>query len=315
MSDGPRSLTPPPWIERLFAGDRAALARAITAVENDRAEARAVLSAIAEKLGRALVVGVTGPPGAGKSTLTAAYVAVLRRAGKRVGVVAVDPSSPVSGGALLGDRIRLAGHGDDDGVFVRSLASRGALGGLARGAARVVDVMDAAGMDVIVVETVGTGQSEVEIAGLAAVRVVVAAPGLGDEIQAYKAGVLEIADILVVNKADRPEAERAAQMLARARPGGGPPVLRTVATTGEGVEAFARAVDEIARSKAGAGRPGPRERTRRLVAAAAADALREALAALDDPRFDALCERVRRGEIDLAAAARRARALIDSGED
>ncbi len=316
MSEGP-SPPAPPWIERLFAGDRAALARAITAVESDRAEARAVLSAVCERLGRALVVGITGPPGAGKSTLTGAYVAVLRRAGKRVGVVAVDPSSPVSGGALLGDRIRLSGHGDDDGVFVRSLASRGALGGLARASARVVDVMDAAGMDVIVVETVGAGQSEIDIAGLAAVRVVVTAPGLGDEIQALKAGVLEIADILVVNKADRPDAERAARALAGARagPGDGPPVLQTVATTGEGVEAFARAVDAVARRMAETARPDPRERTRRLVAMVAADALRAALVALDDPRLDALCERVRRGEIDLATAARRACALIASSED
>ncbi len=305
----------PPWIERLLAGDRAALSRAITAVENDGAEARAVLGAIHDRLGRALVVGVTGPPGAGKSTLSGAYVALLRDRNKRVGVVAVDPSSPLTGGALLGDRIRLTGHADDPGVFVRSLASRGQLGGLARNAAHVVDVMDAAGMDVIVVETVGTGQSEVEITGLAEVRVVVVAPGLGDEIQALKAGILEIADILVVNKADRAGAERAARQLARAGRtiGGGVPVLQTVATDGEGVPALAQAIAAAAGARR---RPAPRERARRLVASAAADALRAALIAGDDPRLDALCDAVCRGEIGVDAAAARARALVgDSDRD
>jgi len=304
---------PPPWIERLLAGDRVALSRAITAVENDGAETRAVLGAIHDRLGRALVVGVTGPPGAGKSTLTGAYVALLRSQDKRVGVVAVDPSSPLTGGALLGDRIRLTGHADDPGVFVRSLANRGQLGGLARNAAHVVDVMDAAGMNVIVVETVGTGQSEVEITGLAEVRVVVAAPGLGDEIQALKAGILEIADILVVNKADRAGAERAARQLARAGRtiAGGVPVLQTVATSGAGVAALAQAIAAAAGARR---RPAPRERARRLVAGAAADALRAALTTRDDPRLDALCDAVCRGEIDIDAAAARARALVEDSD-
>ena len=156
-----------------------------------------MLAAIYPRLGHALVVGITGAPGVGKSTLTGAYIGELRQRGKSVGVVAIDPSSPLSGGALLGDRIRMTDHGADPEVFVRSLAARGQLGGLSLTAARVVDAMDAAGKDVVIVETVGTGQSEVEIAGLADVKVVVCAPASGDDVQAIKAGVLEIADIFL----------------------------------------------------------------------------------------------------------------------
>lgn len=237
----------PAWIGGIVRGERASLARAITAVENDTPDAPAVLAAIRNSLGRALVVGITGPPGAGKSTLVAALVGALRRRDLTVGVVAVDPSSPVTGGAILGDRIRMGRHAEDAGVFVRSLASRGHLGGLARSAHRVIDVMDAAGRDVVVVETVGTGQSEVEIAGIADLRIVVVAPGLGDEVQAIKAGILEIADLFVVNKADQPLAERTARQLAAAaelaeREGPPPAVLKTTATSGEGIEALAEAV-------------------------------------------------------------------------
>ncbi|MFQ5784333.1 MAG: methylmalonyl Co-A mutase-associated GTPase MeaB [Alphaproteobacteria bacterium] len=300
------------WLARLLAGERAALARAITAVENDGAEAREVLAAIRPRLGRALVVGVTGAPGTGKSTLTGAYIGALRRQGRRVGVVAVDPSSPVSGGALLGDRIRMTEHAADEHVFVRSLAARGHLGGLARNAARVVDVMDAAGNDVVIVETVGTGQSEIEIAGLARVRLVVIAPGLGDDVQALKAGILEIADILVLNKSDQPHAARAARRLERlVAPGSGARVLRTVATTGEGVAELAEAVEAVARAPAAdTRRESPRERARRLIAATAAERVRDALDALDDAGFAALCDALARGEIDLPEATKRALTLI-----
>ena len=164
-------------------------------------------------LGHALVVGFTGPPGAGKSTLVNAVIAELRGAGKTVGVIAVDPSSPVSGGAILGDRIRMTAALDDDGVFVRSLASRGYLGGLSPAAVRIIDALDAAGRDIILLETVGTGQSEIDVAEVADVRVVISAPGLGDDIQAMKSGLLEIADIMVVNKGDRPGAEQTLQQL------------------------------------------------------------------------------------------------------
>ncbi len=236
---------------RIAAGERRAIARAISAVENQTPEAAAVRAAIAGRLGRAHVVGVTGPPGAGKSTLVNALLREMLGRGRRVAVVAVDPSSPISGGAVLGDRIRMAEHQTDERVFIRSLAARGHLGGLSRTTRQVVDVLDAAGFDAVIVETVGAGQSEVAIASLADTKLVVCPPGLGDDVQAIKAGVLEIADIFVVNKADLPDAGRTERellgMLAlrRADPGGAPlpPVLKTVAATGEGVAALLDAVE------------------------------------------------------------------------
>ncbi len=257
---GKLSEAPPGWLDQLLAGDRLALARAITAVESEGGAAAPVLRALYPHLGRARVVGVTGAPGAGKSTLVNAYIAELRRRGQTVGVVAVDPSSPLSGGAILGDRIRMTAHSGDPGVFVRSLAARGHLGGLSRAASRVIDVMDAAGRDVVVVETVGAGQSEVEVAEIAETKIVVAAPGLGDEVQALKAGILEIADILVVNKADMPSARstaaqlEAALALMEARTWRRP-VLLTMALRGEGIAALADAVERHgAQARRGEGR-------------------------------------------------------------
>jgi LAO/AO transport system kinase len=203
-------------VERLLAGDRRALARLISLVENDGQEAIAALTALHPHTGRAHIVGVTGAPGTGKSTLVNELAKAYRAADVRVGIVAVDPTSPFSGGALLGDRIRMRDLSGDPGVFIRSMASRGNLGGLARATADVVKVLDAASYQTILVETVGAGQSEVEIARTAHTTLVVEAPGLGDDVQAIKAGVLEIADILVVNKADREGAEhtrRALQMM------------------------------------------------------------------------------------------------------
>jgi len=232
--------------ERIRGGDRRALARAITAVENETGEAASIRTALAAHLGRAQVAGITGPPGAGKSTLVNALVKVLVGYGRRVAVIAVDPSSPVSGGAVLGDRVRMGEMQGHDAVFIRSLAARGHLGGLSRTAAQVIDVLDAAGFDDVLVETVGAGQSEVEVAKVAAHRLVVCPPGLGDHVQAIKAGILEIADAFVVNKADLPDAARTERelraMLALrtgVAPGAQPPVLKTVATTGEGVAALA----------------------------------------------------------------------------
>jgi LAO/AO transport system kinase len=299
-------VAPPDWLPGLLAGERAALARAITAVENETDEARLVLQGIRGRLGHALVVGFTGAPGAGKSTLVSAYVGELRRRGQSVGVVAVDPSSPLTGGAILGDRIRMSQHAADPGVFIRSLASRGHLGGLSRTAARVIDVFDASGRDVVVVETVGTGQSEVEIAEIADVRVVVNAPGLGDDIQAIKAGILEIADVLVVNKSDLPFAERSARQLAAMSAQRGPhdsrgpvPVLQTSATAGTGVPELADAIAAIGRRK----RPDPRARTRRLLQNLVLDRLRRAL--IDQPaaELDALADAVLAGRTDIEAAA------------
>jgi LAO/AO transport system ATPase len=247
-----------PLLTPVRAGDRRSIARAITAVEVEGPESAALAAALAPHVGRAHVVGITGPPGAGKSTLINALLGALLGRGYRVGVVAVDPSSPVTGGAILGDRVRMGEHGNDDRVFIRSVASRGHLGGVSRQTGRIVDVLDAAGFDPIVVETVGTGQSEVEIAGLADTRIVICAPGLGDDIQAIKAGVLEIADILVVNRGDSPlaqDTERALRdMLAlRRRREWAVRVVRTTATTGDGVPALVDAI-EAHRAFAGRGR-------------------------------------------------------------
>jgi LAO/AO transport system ATPase len=243
---------PQSWADRIAAGDRRAIARAISAVENETADAPAVRAALAGRLGHARIVGITGPPGAGKSTLISALIRALLARGKTIAVVAVDPSSPLTGGALLGDRIRMLEHDADERVFIRSLAARGHLGGLTRTTRAVVDVLDAGRFDVVIVETVGTGQSEVEIAGVAETKVLVCPPDTGDDVQALKAGVFEIADILIVNKADRPTATRTEQTLLgmlelRRRSVWTPRVLRTVATTGEGVVAL---LEEIERHQA-----------------------------------------------------------------
>ncbi len=310
---------PGDWLSRLRAGERQVLARAITAVENESAEANAILGAIFPHLGGALVIGVTGATGAGKSTLVGALIAEFRGRGMSVGVVAVDPASPLSGGAILGDRIRMQEHAGDDGVFVRSLASRGHLGGLSRTAARVVDVMDAAGKEVVVVETVGAGQADVEIAELAHTKIVVSAPGLGDDIQAIKAGILEIADILVVNKNDLPLASRTISELEGMvglidREGWRPPVLATTATAGEGVPELADGIfahaDWLGEEKR---RASPRLRVRRLLAAIAAERVRARVLDGASGVLDSLCDQVLKGELDFDEAAARALDLAGEG--
>ena len=232
----------PHALSAIRAGDRHAIARTISAVENDDPGAAGIARAIAPHLGRAHVLGITGAPGAGKSTLINALLGELIGRGQRVAVVAVDPSSPLTGGAVLGDRVRMGEHGSHDHVFIRSVSSRGHLGGLSRTTARIVDVLDAAGFDTVIVETVGAGQSEVAITGLADTRIVVCPPGLGDDVQAIKAGILEIADILIVNKGDLPTAEATVRelndMLRLRRRGATPvPVLKTSATRGDGITA------------------------------------------------------------------------------
>jgi len=295
-------------LEGLLQGEPMAVARAITVVENGLEGAAAILSAIQPHLGKATVVGVTGPPGVGKSTLIDALITELRRRGKTVGVLAVDPTSPLTGGAILGDRIRMESHSGDKGVFVRSLASRGHLGGLFRTAWGVIQVMDAAGPDLIIIETVGAGQSEVEIAEFAKTRIVVCAPGLGDDIQAIKAGVLEIADILVVNKSDQPQAENTVRQLRamldlRDPMLGSAVIVSTTATTGQGIPLLADTLTGHAANRNGADRKDPRLRVRDIIAELAADLVRDHIRTTDDPAIMALCDRVNRGEIDVDAAA------------
>jgi LAO/AO transport system kinase len=238
-----------PLAERVAKGERRAVARALTVVERGGAPARELLRDLFPHSGRAQVVGVTGAPGVGKSTLVDATALAARAEGRKVGIVAVDPSSPFSGGAILGDRIRMQEATMDPGVFMRSLANRGQSGGLSRAAAGSIEVLDAAGFDLILVETVGAGQSEIEIMALAHTTAVVLAPGLGDDIQAIKAGILEIADVFVVNKADRDGADhtvreiRAMLHLAAAVPPWQPPIIKTVAEARQGVAEFLDAID------------------------------------------------------------------------
>ena len=256
-------------ISAVLDRSRPALARAVTLIENDLPGAAELHASLAPHCGRAHVVGVTGAPGAGKSTLINALLGELTRRDKRIAVVAVDPSSPITGGAILGDRVRMGEHGANDDVFIRSVSSRGHLGGLSRTTGRVIDVFDAAGFDVVIVETVGAGQSEVEIRHFADTNIVVCPPGLGDEVQAIKAGILEIADILVVNKGDLPQAGRTLLDMQTARglrhrEGWQVEVMRTVATSGEGVAELADRIDAHARAagigrrlKAASGGPAP----------------------------------------------------------
>jgi LAO/AO transport system kinase len=235
------------WAQKIRSGDLRALARAASGVENREPAALALLHELEEAPGHARIVGVTGPPGAGKSTLVDAMVAALRRQGKTIAVIAVDPTSRITGGAILGDRIRMQQHHGDAGVFVRSMATRGSSGGLARATADLVRLMDAAGRDYVIVETVGVGQDEVEIARLAQVTVVVLVPGMGDDVQTIKAGIMEIADVFVINKSDQPGAdqvEREIKSMLSLAHGRQPAIIKTVATESKGIvellEAIAR---------------------------------------------------------------------------
>lgn len=273
--------------ERLLAGDTAALSYTIRAVENNRPAGKAICRRISDRGGRMPVVGFTGPPGVGKSTLIDAYIACLRKAGKRVAVVAVDPSSPISGGSILGDRFRMSGHIDDPDVFIRSVSSRGQLGGLCAAIFGIIDLVDVAGWDVAVLETVGAGQSDTEVADIADIKIVVQAPGLGDSLQAIKAGILEIADVLVVNKADLPEADKAvgqlqAMMAFRGNAGLQVPIIKTVATERRGLEELQRAIDlQLGNGSALCRKNRYQDRLQRFFAKEVGQAVEHVLATMD----------------------------------
>ncbi|WP_427890856.1 methylmalonyl Co-A mutase-associated GTPase MeaB [Kribbella sp. GL6] len=300
-------------VERARAGDARAVARLISLVEDESPLLREVMATLAPYAGNAHIVGVTGSPGVGKSTSTSALVTAYREAGRRVGVLAVDPSSPFSGGALLGDRVRMQDHATDRGVFIRSMASRGHLGGLSWSTPQALRVLDAAGFDVVLVETVGVGQSEVEIAGMADTTLVLLAPGMGDGIQAAKAGILEVGDIYVVNKADRDGAQSVIRdlrsMLALAERADGawkPPILKTVASRNEGVAEVVQAIDDRLRWMTGNGVLTERRRSRARdeIEAIATTALRARFAHLHgDARLDVLAAKVADGAVDPYSAA------------
>lgn len=290
-------------------GNRAAIAKAISAVEAGGEKSAALLNALHGFTGRARVVGITGAPGVGKSTLLGALIAELRKRSQSVGVIAVDPSSPISGGAILGDRVRMTMHADDDGVFIRSLASRGGTGGLSLATSRVVDVLDAAGFDNVIIETVGAGQSEIDVADVADVTVVVCAPGLGDDVQAMKAGLLEVADVLVVNKADDPLAAVTAKQLEsmlvlRRRADREVPVLKTAATEAEGISGLADALDSaIGRLDTKTRVERRSARVQRLLAAMAGGIVTRRLKTARRKELDRLLSQVAAGELDLESAA------------
>ena len=299
-------------VASILAGGRAAIARAITEIENGLPSSDALSAALAPHGGRAHVVGVTGAPGAGKSTLINALVREHAARGKRIAVVAVDPSSPFSGGAVLGDRIRMQGHATDPGVFIRSMATRGHLGGLAADADLALLVLSASGKDVILVETVGVGQDEVDIVGTADVSLVVLVPGLGDGVQALKAGIMEIADVFVVNKADRDGVERVVAEIESVASHGAPDaerpaIVNTVATRDEGVGALLEAVEGYRRRAAATGALAAKRRAR--LRRQLEDAVRRRVMAhvfqrvVPPAELEATVERLARREVDPFAAA------------
>ncbi|MEU6840535.1 methylmalonyl Co-A mutase-associated GTPase MeaB [Streptomyces sp. NPDC046716] len=304
----------PTLVAQAREGRPRAVARLISLVEGASPQLREVMAALAPLTGNAYVVGLTGSPGVGKSTSTSALVSAYRRAGKRVGVLAVDPSSPFSGGALLGDRVRMSDHASDPGVYIRSMATRGHLGGLAWAAPQAIRVLDAAGCDVVLVETVGVGQSEVEIASQADTSVVLLAPGMGDGIQAAKAGILEIGDVYVVNKADRDGADATARELnhmlglgeSRAPGDWRPPIVKTVAARGEGIDEVVEALEKHRAWMEEHGVLSERRvaRASREVETIAVTALRERIGDLSgDRRLGALAERIVSGDLDPYRAA------------
>jgi LAO/AO transport system kinase len=308
-----RAADPAALVTAAGHGDPRALARLISLVENGSPQLREVMRLIAPQAGRARVIGLTGAPGVGKSTITGALVRSYRCEGLRVGVLAVDPTSPFTGGALLGDRVRMQEHATDGGVFIRSMASRGHLGGLSWAVPQALRILDAAGFDVVLVETVGVGQAEVAIASLADSTLVIVAPGMGDSVQAAKAGILEIADIFVVNKSDRPGAQEAIRdlrtMLAMARYDEGawkPPIISASAMSGEGIDDLVARLNAHASwlAESGEGERRRVARAREEITVLAVAQVRERLGALPgEARLEDLAGQVASGKLDPYSAA------------
>jgi LAO/AO transport system kinase len=310
MTDRPAAPAPLELVERALAGDRGAVARLITLVERGSDDLPAVMQAIFPHTGRAYVAGVTGAPGAGKSTIVQELITRIRGGGERLGVLAVDPTSPFSGGALLGDRVRMQSHATDTGVFIRSMAARGHLGGLALAAPEAVRILDAAGAAYVLLETVGVGQSEVEIMDAADTVIVVVTPRWGDGIQVNKAGVLEIGDVFVVNKADRDGTRDTVRDLNQmldlgAHTSWRPPVVETVATTGQGIEGLWAAVGAHRAHLESTGGLAQRRRARlaREITSVAAERVRSHIGTGAAAVLDDLVDRAARRELDPEAAA------------
>ncbi len=307
-------------LEKLHAGGRKSLARAITIVENNLEGRKEILKAISENIGNAHVIGVTGPPGVGKSTLIDACIPEIRKLGRTVAVLAVDPSSHISGGAILGDRVRMAQHGQDDGVFIRSVAARGHLGGLSTTALNIINLFDATVWNTIIVETVGTGQSEIEISELADTIIVVESPGRGDEIQAIKAGMLEIADIVVVNKSDMPDADSTLsdlrQAIALRHASKSPLLLKTIASSGEGISELIDSVHQIGDEQDHSNRLNSKlGRMHKLVARNLGEAVEQELLNSDDEAISQLIRRIFIGEIDTDRIAQEIKSYVGRFSD
>jgi LAO/AO transport system kinase len=291
--------------QELIKGNHRAIARAISLAENNRSAAQGMMKKIFPSTGKSLVIGITGSPGSGKSTLVDQMVVLLRKNGKKIGIIAVDPSSPFTGGAILGDRIRMMRHSTDPEVFIRSMAARGHLGGLARATGEAITILEAAGKDFILVETVGVGQDEVEVVKLADIVIVILIPGAGDEIQAFKAGIMEIADIFVLNKADSPDAGKTERQIKAMLDLGFegdtmPPIVKTVATEGEGVESLVNEIDKLVGSKS---QEFIDSRKKRLISWMLRDIISEKIYQavsqnIPESEFESLVERIFKREID-----------------
>jgi LAO/AO transport system kinase len=290
---------------QVLKGDHRAIARAISLVENDRKAAQAMMKKIFPRTGGSVIIGITGSPGSGKSTLADQMMGVLRKRGDKIGVVAVDPSSPFSGGAILGDRIRMMQHSVDPDIFIRSMATRGQLGGLAKATGEAISILEAAGKNFVLVETVGVGQDEVEVVKLADLILVILVPGAGDDIQVFKAGIMEIADIFVLNKADSPMTERTERQLkAMLDLGFGgkspPPVVKTVATEGKGVDNLVDEIDKLVKEK---DKELRESRKKRLIPWMLRDIVSEKIyhsiaQSIDESEFEKIIEKIHRREVD-----------------